>query len=168
MNSEYGTKSPSELKELARRQMKKTTEVIPCVTVTEEHWRAMIELQKTQIALLESITEAIPSLATRDKIADYMNQQITILTEYAEETKECTKVYQTDMQNTATETANRLTETSERISEQVGKTSEKFSQSLSSEQDTMKEFTKRLARISLIPTAILVAWELVRLILSLI
>ncbi len=168
MNSEYGTKSPSELKELARRQMKKTTEVIPCVTVTEEHWRAMIELQKTQIVLLESITEAIPSLATRDEIADYMNQQITILTEYAEETKECTEAYQTEMTSLAKNTTEQMTASAERISEQVGRTSEKFSQSLSSEQDTMKEFTKRLTRISLIPTAILVAWELVRLILSLI
>lgn len=72
MNSEYGTRSPSELKELARRQMKKATEVVPCVTVTEEHWKVMIELQKTQIALLEQIRDTLPSLATKNELTSLM------------------------------------------------------------------------------------------------
>ena len=168
MNSEYGTKSPSELKELARRQMNKATEVVRCVTVTEEHWKAMIDLQKTQIALLEQIRDTLPSLATKEELTAEMDQQIDILTKYSDACRDETAEFQVLLKELATDTENRMTTAAESITEQVGKANESFSRNISSEKETMEAFTKKLTRTALIPTAILVVWEVIRLFFSLI
>ena len=168
MNSEYGTRSPSELKEMARRQMKKATEVVPCVTVTEEHWKAMIELQKTQVALLEQIRDTLPSLATKNELTSLMDQQIDTLTRYSDACRDETVEFQELLTNLATDTENKLTTAAESVTEQVGKANESFSRNMSSEKETMAAYTKRLNRIALIPTAALIVWEAIRLILSLI
>jgi hypothetical protein len=56
----------------------------------------------------------------------------------------------------------RMSTAAENLSSQVGRASEQFSQSLSSEQETVRAFTKRSIWISLIPTAALIIWELIR------
>ncbi|MBQ8294850.1 MAG: hypothetical protein IJX87_00290 [Clostridia bacterium] len=61
-----------------------------------------------------------------------------------------------------------MTTAAESVTEQVGKANESFSRNMSSEKEAMDVYTKRLNRIALIPTGILVVWELIRLILSLI
>ena len=55
-----------------------------------------------------------------------------------------------------------IKEISTEAMKQVGKASEQFSQSLSSERETVRTFTKRSIWISLIPTAVLIIWELIR------
>ena len=62
----------------------------------------------------------------------------------------------------------RISSSAESITEQVGKANESFSRNISSEKETMEAFTKKLTRTALIPTAILVVWEVIRLFFSLI
>lgn len=91
-----------------------------------------------------------------------MDQQIGILTEYAESSREQIEQFTEMMEQTVTAYTERMSTAAENLSSQVGKTSEQFSQSLSSEQETVRAFTKRSIWISLIPTAVLIAWELIR------
>ena len=89
--------------------MNKATEVVPCVTVTEEHWKAMIDLQKTQIALLEQIRDTLPSLATKEELTAEMDQQIDILTKYSDACRDETAEFQVLLKELATDTENRMT-----------------------------------------------------------
>ena len=153
---------------MARRQMKKATEVVPCVTVTEEHWKAMIELQKTQVELLTQIRDTLPSLATKNELTSLMDQQIDTLTRYSDACRDETVEFQELLTNLATDTESKMTTAAESVTEQVGKANESFSRNMSSEKEAMEAYTKRLNRIALIPTAVLIVWEAIRLILSLI
>ena len=56
MNSEYGKKSPQDLKDQARRQMLMAEKAEPCVTVTESNWKALVAAQHTQIEMLKDAT----------------------------------------------------------------------------------------------------------------
>ena len=91
-----------------------------------------------------------------------MDQQIGILTEYAESSRELTEQFTEMMEQMVTAYTERMSTATENLSSQVGKASEQFSQSLSSEQETVRAFTKRSIWISLIPTAALIIWELIR------
>ena len=59
MNSEYGKKSPQELKEQAKKQMQIASKAEPCVAVTEQNWKALISTQTAQIDMLKSILDEI-------------------------------------------------------------------------------------------------------------
>ena len=128
----------------------------------------MIELQKTQVALLEQIRDTLPSLATKNELTSLMDQQIDTLTRYSDACRDETVEFQELLTNLATDTENKLTTAAESVTEQVGKASEGFSRNMSSEKEAMEAYTKRLNRIALIPTAALIVWEAIRLILSLI
>lgn len=66
MNSEYGKKSPQELKEQAKKQMQIASKAEPCVAVTEQNWKALISTQTAQIDMLKSILDEISELTTTD------------------------------------------------------------------------------------------------------
>ena len=81
---------------------------------------------------------------------------------FAESSREQIEQFTEMMEQTVTAYTERMSTAAENLSSQVGKTSEQFSQSLSSEQETVRAFTKRSIWISLIPTAVLIVWELIR------
>lgn len=57
-----------ELKEQSRRQAKAAAEVVPCVTVTEKNWGALLGLQQSQIQLLVEVQTAAARLATKEDL----------------------------------------------------------------------------------------------------
>ena len=162
MSSEYGTKSREELKDTARAHMKKAETSVPCTAVMDENWKALIAAMNTQITMLSAIQASLEGLATKKNITSYMNQQIKTLTDYAESSRELTEQFSEMMEQTVTAYTERMSTAAENMSSQVGKVSENFSQSLSSERETVRAFTKRSIWISLIPTAVLIVWELIR------
>lgn len=113
-------------------------------------------------SMLSEIQDSLTKLTTKGELTSYMDQQIGILTEYAESSREQIEQFTEMMEQTVTAYTERMSTAAENLSSQVGKTSEQFSQSLSSEQETVRAFTKRSIWISLIPTAVLIAWELIR------
>ena len=78
MNSEYGKKSPQDLKDQARRQMLMAEKAEPCITVTESNWKALVAAQHTQIEMLKDILDALGLLATEEELVNHMNDQITL------------------------------------------------------------------------------------------
>ena len=112
--------------------------------------------------LLAAIQKSLTELATKEELTSYMERQIEILTEYAESSRELTEQFTEMMERTVTASTERMSTATENMSSQVGKASEQFSQSLSSERETVRTFTKRSIWISLIPTAVLIIWELIR------
>lgn len=162
MSSEYGTKSNTELKDTARAHMKKAETAVPCTAVMDVNWKALIAAMNTQIDMLAAIQKSLSELATKEELTSYIERQIEILTEYAESCRELTEQFTAMMERTAAVSTERMSTATESMCSQVGKASENFSQSLSSEQETVRAFTKRSIRISLIPTAVLIVWELIR------
>ena len=162
MSSEYGTKSSTELKDTARAHMKKAETAVPCTAVMDVNWKALIAAMNTQIDMLSAIQKSLTELATKEELTSYMERQIEILTEYAESSRELTEQFSEMMEQTVTAYTERMSTGTESMCSQVGKASEQFSQSLSSERETVRTFTKRSIWISLIPTAVLIIWELIR------
>ena len=162
MSSEYGTKSQEELKDTARAHMKKAEMSVHCTAITDVNWKALIAAMNTQIDMLAAIQKSLTALATKEDITSYMDGQITILSEYAESSRELTEQFTEMMERTVAASTERMNTATENMCSQAGKASENFSQSLSSEQETVKAFTKRSILIGLIPTAVLIIRELIR------
>lgn len=161
MSSEYGAKSLAELKAQARKQTQEAEKAIPCVNLTESNWTALISLQKTQIILLEQISESLKTLTTRDEMVEYMNQQLEILSRDTEQ-------YQSTLTELTQQVAEQWKQTSKEMEKQAGSMSGNFSQKLSEVRTQMDSHTKMLFRISMIPSLILLLLELVPRIWSLV
>ena len=162
MSSEYGEKSREDLKGTARAQIKKAETSAPCTAIMDVNWKALIAAMNTQVDMLSEIQDSLTKLTTKEELTSYMDQQIGILTEYAESSREQIEQFTEMMEQMVTAYTERMSTATENLSSQVGKASEQFSQSLSSEQETVRAFTKRSIWISLIPTAALIIWELIR------
>ena len=154
MSSEYGAKSLADLKAQARKQTQEAEKTIPCVNLTESNWTALISLQKTQIILLEQISESLKTLTTREELVDYMSRQLEILTRDAEQ-------YQSTMTELTQQVNEQWKQSSKEMEKQAGSMSGNFSQNLSEARTEMDSHTKMLCRISMIPSLILLLLELV-------
>ena len=95
MNSYTERKSPQELITQAQQQITTAEKVHPCVAVTEPNWMAMISTQKAQIKLLQEIQNTLPTLTTEKELKAYMNEQLNVLMQYTEQTKEATEQFRT-------------------------------------------------------------------------
>ena len=154
MSSEYGSKSLADLKAQARKQTQEAEKTIPCVNLTESNWTALISLQKTQIILLEQISESLKTLTTREELVDYMNRQLEILSRDAEQ-------YQSTMTELTQQVTEQWKQTSKEMEKQAGNMSGNFSQKLSETRTEMDSHTNMLFKISMIPSLILLLLELV-------
>ncbi len=154
MSSNFERKSLEELKEQSRRQAKTAAEVVPCVTVTEKNWVALLGLQQTQIQLLMEVQATAAQLTTKEELEEYLDQRMQELEICAQEMQLSAQSFQREMERSASEIAKNL-------SLQAGRMSEEFSRSLSLEQERMRKHTDRLFWISLIPSAALVILELI-------
>lgn len=143
-----------DLKEQARRQANVAAEVVPCVTVTEKNWAALLGLQQTQIQLLIEVQTAAAQLATKEELVDYLDQRVQELELHSIEMQSSAQNFQREMEQSADNTAKIL-------SSQAGKMSEEFSRNLSLQGEQMKKFSAVLFWISLIPSAVLVILELI-------
>ena len=179
MNSEYGKKSPQDLKDQARRQMLMAEKAEPCVTVTESNWKALVAAQHTEIEMLKNILDALGLLATEEELVNHMNDQMTLLEQYSKESERNTRDFQREMSVTSTnlqKDLKRAAQDSELsmstaakdIISQAGRMSEDFSRHLSSEKESLTTATKRLMLISLTPAAIQIIMMIISAIWSLI
>ena len=85
MNYESERRSLEELKQQARQQSQAAGKVVPCVTVTEKNWAALLSLQQTQLQLLEQVLEAQATLATQWQMEEFLQSQTEELTDCAPE-----------------------------------------------------------------------------------
>ena len=85
MSSNFERKSLEDLKEQSRRQIKAAAEAVPCVTVTEKNWAAMIGLQQSQIQMLMEVRTVAVQLATREELVEYIDQRVQQLENCSQE-----------------------------------------------------------------------------------
>ena len=155
MNYESERKSLEDLKQQARQQSQAAGKVVPCVTVTEKNWAALLSLQQTQLQLLEQILEAQATLATRWQMEEFLQSQTEELTDCAQKSQAALQSFQSSLKESAKEAEKKL-------SIQAGRISDQFSSKLSSSQKNLDSHAKGLFWISLIPTAFLVLLEVMR------
>ena len=130
--------------------------------ITEKNWTALLSTQTAQIELLKTLLNTADTLTTKQELIDYMNQQMDYLTKNYSQAEETLKKFH----NTLAKQAEMIqTQTSESVKEwklQAGKMNEEFSRQLSSEKQTLNKHYLKLTLLSLMPTLVLVIWELVR------
>lgn len=168
MSSEYGTRSSAELKNQARRSLHTAEQAQPCVAVTEPNWKAMIDTQKAQLAMLTQLMDTAATLATKTEIVKYLERQIEVLTEQTENSYTITEKFQTTMRRASEEYIASMKTAISDSSKQVGRMSESFSENLSETKDTMRNYMKRIFWITVIPSAVTVIYYLTPLISPLI
>ena len=101
MNSNFERKSLDELKEQSRRQAKLAAEVVPCVTVTEKNWAALLGLQQTQIQLLAEVQATAAQLATKEELEEYLDQRVKELENCTQEMRSSAQSFQREMERSA-------------------------------------------------------------------
>ena len=162
MNSGYERKSPQELKEQARQQIQTAARAEPCIAVNEPNWKAMIGLQKTQTELLSEILESQAQLTTRSELTRILSQQSDTLMKFTENSETITVEFQEQMAENAQAFTEQMNSVMKDMSSQAGKMSEQFLKTLSEAEDRMEKCLNKAFWISLMPTAILIIWELIR------
>ena len=158
MSSESGKKSMDELVQQARQQAQTAGKVIPCVTVTETNWAALLKLEQLQLQLLQAEGKQLEALATEDQLVDYMNRQLEILRKEGKNAREDALQFREDLLLGMQKFSSQMEKTSGELSKQAGSMSEAFGNALLQEQQRMRKFTGKAFWISLIPTAITLVW----------
>ena len=108
MNYESERRSLEDLKQQARQQSQAAGKVVPCVTVTEKNWAALLSLQQTQLQLLEQILEAQASLATRWQMEEFLQSQTEKLTDCAQKSQAAFQSFQSSLKESAKEVEQKL------------------------------------------------------------
>ena len=162
MSLESGKKSAAEMRAAQREMISKAESVQPTVAVMEPNWKAMIESQKAQVNTLGEILEQLGTLTTEEQLMAHMNMQIQLLKEDGQASREAMEQYRQTLMREAQNTTSTTQDTMKSMERQVGKISEEFGNAILQEQERMKHTSKKLFWISMIPSLILVVWELTR------
>ena len=162
MSSESGKKSAAEMRQAQRDMISKAEAVQPTVAVMEPNWKAMIDSQKLQVKTLGEIQEKLDTLTTDEQMTAYMNMQLQVLRTDGKDSREAMEQYRQTLTQEAQNTTSTMQDTMKSMERQVGKMSEEFGRAISQEQERMKHTSKKLFWISMIPSLILVVWELTR------
>ena len=162
MSLESGKKSAAEMRAAQREMISKAESVQPTVAVMEPNWKAMIESQKAQVNTLGGILEQLGTLTTEEQMMAHMNMQLRLLKEDGQTSREAMEQYRQTLMREAQNTTSTMQDTMKSLERQVGKMSEEFGRAILREQERMKNISKKLLWISMIPSLILVVWELMR------
>ena len=162
MSLESGKKSAEQMRQEQRDMISKAEAVQPTVAVMEPNWRAMIESQKMQVKTMGEILEKLDTLTTEERMTAYLNMQLQLLKEDGNASREAMEQYRQTLMREAQNTTVTMQDTMKSMERQVGKMSEEFGQAILREQERMKNISKKLLWISMIPSLILVVWELTR------
>ena len=162
MSLESGKKSAAEMRAAQRDMISKAEAVQPTVAVMEPNWKAMIESQKAQVKTLGEIQEYMDTLTTEKQLLLYMDRQLEILRQDGQASREAMEQYRQTLMREAQNTTSTMQDTMKSLERQVGKMNEEFGNAISQEQERMKNTSKKLFWISMIPSLILVVWELMR------
>ena len=162
MSLESGKKSAAEMRAAQRERLSQAETATPAVVVTEKNWAAIIESQKMQIKTLGEIQEHLDTLTTEKQLLLYMDRQLEIMREDGQASREAMEQYRQTLMREAQNTTSTMQDTVKSLERQVGKMSEEFGRAILQEQERMKNTSKKLFWISMIPSLILVVWELTR------
>ena len=162
MSLESGKKSAAEMRAAQRDMISKAEAVQPTVAVMEPNWKAMIDSQKLQVDTLGKILEKLGTLTTETQLVEYMERQLEILRQDGQTSLEAMEQYRQTLMREAQNTTSTMQDTMKSLERQVGKMSEEFGNAILREQERMKNTSKKLFWISMIPSLILVVWELMR------
>ena len=162
MSLESGKKSAAEMRAAQRERLSQAETATPAVVVTEKNWAAMIESQKMQIKTLGEIQEYLDTLTTEERMRAFMDMQLQVLRTDGKVSAETMEQYRQTMMRAAQNTTSTIQDTMKSLERQAGKMSEEFGKAILQEQERMKNTSKKLFWISLIPSLILVIWELTR------
>ena len=162
MSLESGRKSAEQMRQSQRDMISKAEAVQPTVAVTEPNWRAMIDSQKAQVKTMGEILEQLGTLTTEEQLMAHMNMQLRLLKEDGQASREAMEQYRQTLMREAQNTTATMESTMKSLERQAGKMSEEFGKAILREQERMKNTSKKLFWISMIPSLILVVWELTR------
>ena len=162
MSLESGRKSAEQMRAAQRDMISKAEAVQPTVAVMEPNWKAMIESQKAQVNALGGILEQLGTLTTEEQMMAHMNMQLRLLKEDGQTSREAMEQYRQTLMREAQNTTSTMQDTMKSLERQVGKMSEEFGNAILQELERMKHTSKKLFWISMIPSLILVVWELTR------
>lgn len=162
MSLESGKKSAAEMRQSQRDMLMQAENVHRTVTITEQNWNALINSQKMQVGTMGEILEKLDTLTTEGKLKIVMEQQLQILQENGQASLEAMEQYRQTLTQEAKHATVTMQDTMKSLERQAGKLNEQFGQAISREEERMKNTSKKLFWISLIPTTILVIWELTR------
>ena len=162
MSLESGRKSAEQMRQSQRDMISKAEAVQPTVAVMEPNWKAMIDSQKMQVKTMVEILEKLDTLTTEDRMTAYLNMQLQLLKEDGQASREAMEQYRQTLMREAQNTTSSMQDTMKSLERQVGKMSEEFGRAILREQERMKNTSKKLFWISMIPSLILVVWELMR------
>ena len=162
MSLESGKKSAAEMRAAQREMISKAESVQPTVAVMEPNWRAMIESQKAQVDTLGKILEKLGTLTTEERFLAQLEMQLQVLRADGKASAETMEQYRQTLMREAQNTTSTMQDMMKSLERQAGKMSEEFGRAILREQERMKNTSKKLFWISLIPSLILVVWELTR------
>ena len=162
MSLESGKKSAEQMRAAQRDMISKAEAVQPTVAVMEPNWKAMIESQKMQVKTLVEIQEYLDTLTTEKQLLMYMDRQLEILRQDGQTSAEAMEQYRQTLMREVQNTTSTMQDTMKSMERQVGKMTEEFGRAILQEQERMKHTSKKLFWISMIPSLILVVWELTR------
>ena len=162
MSLESGRKSATEMRQAQKDMISMAASVQPTVAVTEKNWAAMIDSQKAQVKTMGEILEQLGTLTTEKQLVEYMERQLEILRKDGQTSLEAMEQYRQTLMREAQNTTSTMQDTMKSMERQVGKMNEEFGKAILQEQERMKNTSKKLFWISMIPSLILVVWELTR------
>lgn len=162
MSLESGRKSATEMRQAQKDMISKAEAVQPTVAVMEPNWKAMIDSQKAQVRTLSEILEKFDTLTTEERLRAHLEMQLQILRSDGKASVEVMEQYRQTMMQEAKNTVSLMQDTMKSLEQQAGNLNEKFGKAISQEQERMKNTSKKLFWISMIPSLILAVWELVR------
>ena len=156
MSLESGRKSATEMRQAQKDMISMAASVQPTVAVTEKNWAAMIDSQKAQVKTMGEILEQLGTLTTEKQLVEYMERQLEILRKDGQTSLEAMEQYRQTLMREAQNTTSTMQDTMKSMERQVGKMNEEFGRAILREQDRMKNTSKKLFWISMIPSLILV------------
>ena len=162
MSLESGKKSAAEMRAAQRERLSQAETATPAVVVTEKNWTAMIESQKMQIKTLGEIQEYLDTLTTEERMRAFMDMQLQVLRMDGRASAEAMEQYRQTLMQEVQNTTSTMQDTIKSLERQAGRMNEEFGKAILQEQERMKNTSKKLFWISLIPSLILVVWELTR------
>ena len=102
----------------------------------------------------------LDTLTTEKQLLLYMDRQLEILQQDGQASREAMEQYRQTLKREAQNTTSTMESAMKSLERQVGKMNEEFGRSILQEQERMKNTSKKLFWISMIPSLILVVWEL--------
>ena len=162
MSLESGKKSAEQMRQSQRDMISKAEAVQPTVAVMESNWKAMIDSQKAQVDTLGKILEKLGTLTTETQLVEYMERQLEFLRQDGQDSREAMEQYRQMLMREVQNTTATMESTMKSLERQAGRMNEEFGKAILQEQERMKNTSKKLFWISMIPSLILVVWELTR------